>query len=130
MHNACIIEHMLRHNIIPKANDHLYYLSPLYSHIIMTNTFFKLVDHLFLYIKKLIIIRSLRLKKKYKLTLGHLITYLLELNYNISYPIKLDHIPSHFIDHSFHALYSEKRWPTQAVGQEKEKRRYILSRSL
>lgn len=73
VHNVCIIQHMIKHNVIPKGSDYINItcLFPIITYFIMTNTSFNIVDLLILYIKNVTIIRSNISKNKYNLALGH-----------------------------------------------------------
>lgn len=107
VHDACAIHNVLKYNVILKVDDCIN-ITPLLSvvtYFIMTNTTFNIIDLLIWHIENLTIARNPQFNKKHNLALGHMIVYLLEVKYNISYPIELKHIPSHFTNHSFHDFF-------------------------
>lgn len=103
--------------MIPKVGDHtnITLFISIVTYFCLTLTIFNVEDFLIRYIENLTIISNLKSKRKYNLTVGNMIAYILEAKYNISYLEEPDYLPSHFTDHSFHAFYCKKKRPIQVL---------------
>lgn len=64
-----------------------------------------MVELLFHYIKSLTIIKDPNFHTKPNLALGHIITLIIEANYDIYFPIALDHLPYSFTGYYLHIFY-------------------------
>lgn len=67
------------------------------------------------FIKCLNKVRDPNSHRKHNLAFGHLISYILGVKYNLSYPTKLDIITSPFFNLSFHLFYGPKKCPAQGA---------------
>lgn len=79
MLNAHVIQHVLRHNVIPKADDCIS-VTPLIffvTYFYLTSTIFNVANLLIHYIENFTIIRNPNLKKK-NLVLGYMIAYIFQ----------------------------------------------------
>lgn len=109
--NTCIIQHVLRNNIISKAGDrvHITILLFIVEYFFMINTYFNVENILIWYNKKLTIIRDPNFHRNPNLSLEHLTFYILEVNYNLSYYTEPNHTPFFFHWPFFlHLLWSEE----------------------
>lgn len=107
--------HVLRNDIILKARDWVHITLHVFTitYFIMTSMPFIATNLLTSYIESLIIIRDPNTHRKPNLALGHLISYILLIKYDLSYPATLDHIPSFFINLVFYIFYNGRRHNAQ-----------------
>ncbi|PKU87620.1 hypothetical protein MA16_Dca009792 [Dendrobium catenatum] len=109
--DARIIQHILRSSIIPKAGDRIN-ITPLLScltFLIMSRHPIDeaqlIIDHIY----GLSEIGHADQKKKKNISLGHLITYILEKKYNIVHPDEEYEEPVYYNNASFRLLFKEEK---------------------
>ncbi|KAL0926263.1 hypothetical protein M5K25_002479 [Dendrobium thyrsiflorum] len=118
--DARTIQHVLRSSVIPKAGDRIH-ITPLLSlttFYIMAHREFNASDLIIRYFKNLTTIRDPRHHRKPNLALGHLISYVLTIKYNLEFPstsTSPTHHPKFFSNNSFHILHNTRR-----AGEEAE----------
>ncbi|KAL0906204.1 hypothetical protein M5K25_024678 [Dendrobium thyrsiflorum] len=120
--NARIIQHILRSCIIPKAGDRIN-MTPLLSlatHLIMSNKPFDEAQLILDYIYSVTDIRHPQIKRKKNIALGHLIRYVLEKKYNLTYPEPPTEEPIFFTNASFHLLFHDPSTEGEDLEGEKE----------
>lgn len=96
---------MLKNNFISNVRDRIHVTPLIYvvTYFVLFYTQFNVVDILIQCIESLTNIRNLNFHKKPNLALSHLITYILEVKYNISYLSTSNHTP-HLTNYSLHII--------------------------
>lgn len=77
-------------------------------------------DLLIYYIDNFTIACDLNYRTKPNFAFGHLISYLLEAMYSLTFTLYPDHILSPLIDKCFHIFYKLKNHPSKSVSKEEE----------
>ncbi|KAI0496393.1 hypothetical protein KFK09_022709 [Dendrobium nobile] len=120
--NARIIQHILRSSIIPKAGDRINII-PLLS--VLTFLIIEchpideaqlIIDHIY----GLSEIGHADQKRKRNISLGHLVTYILEKKYNLVHPDEEYEEPVYYNDASFRLLFKEEKEKEKAHASASE----------
>lgn len=91
----CYPTHMLRNNVNANIWDRVHVtLIIIITYFLLLHIHVNVADLLIYYIKNLLIINDSNFCRKPNLALGHLIAYILEVEYNISYPTIYNKTPS------------------------------------
>ncbi|PKU79140.1 hypothetical protein MA16_Dca000484 [Dendrobium catenatum] len=109
IHNARIIQYVLRTSIIPKASDRIN-ITPLLSmvtYLIMTDQPIDEAQLILDYLYELSKIGHVAHKRKKNISLGYLVAYILEKKYNLVHPDQDFEEPLYYNDGSFRAIFNK-----------------------
>lgn len=81
------------------------------TYFVLSRATFNVAKLLIHYFGSFSVIRDPNFLRKPNLALGHLIAFILEVKYNISYSVALDHTLTLFTNYTFHIFYDSRRHP-------------------
>ncbi|KAI0488411.1 hypothetical protein KFK09_028242 [Dendrobium nobile] len=120
--NARIIQHVLRTSIIPIGDYRVNMTLTLSftTYLMMTNTKFDKADLIIDYIRYMTFVHLPSTCRKQNIALGHLIEYILQNKYQMTYPGEPDNLPIFYMDASFLIFFHRGQEPEEPIFDEEE----------